>query len=117
MHTTKRRILVILGVSVLMTIFVLVMIHELESSLWLKADTIRAGMTKANVLQIMGEPKSISKTPEWHATEEWHYDGPRKFPVNFSLRPLRVLVSKPDDWITIGFTNERVFSVWIPSIE
>ncbi len=122
----KRRLLVLFGASFLMTILVLALIHSLESNAWSKASTIETGMTTNQVRQIMGEPKRISRTPNHHTTEatwvekkaffeEWHYDGPRKFRVNFSLRPFRISMPEPDDWITIGFTeDEKVFSVWIP---
>ena len=115
MHSTKRRLFVLLGLSFLMTIFVPTVIHELESNPSFRADNIKAGMTRSQVCQILGKPNRTSHTPLFPAAEDWHYDGSRRFRVKFSLHPFRISVPRPDNWITIGFTNEQVRSVWIPS--
>jgi hypothetical protein len=110
---------VVFGTLVLASVSVLALVWAHDTSSWAKAETIKQGMTKDQVLQIMGQPKTISKAPPgWHATEEWRYYGPRKFRIVLSLRPLRASIPQPEDWITIGFTeDEKVFSVWIPTMD
>src|SRR5688572_18662991 len=90
----KRRLIVITTIGVLALFVTLLLVRTLNYSVITNANSIAKGMSTNDVLKIMGTPRNISVGPqaleneEWRFTE-WDYDGPGRWNLMFSLRPLR----------------------------
>jgi len=114
MKAGRKRLLILFSLlvfSAVLAIVAIVLVHLQDSSFVAKASKLRTGMSRDEVLQIMGKPSVTNIFANTYVV--WAYNAPPKF--RFDLRPYPFRVSLWEKkYIKIFFDDQKVKAVMQP---
>ena len=113
----KKRLLILFSLLVFSAMLAFLLVRMLDSGVVARATKLRTGMSRDEVLQIMGKPTWTNMYPAWTIPEIWDYPAPTKVRFFLSLRPfqIRLWERRERPGIEIGFgEDQKVFMISIP---